>query len=119
MDLIWHVTRASDWHVAQDNGEYTVSTKGISLAQQGFIHASLAHQVARVANVVHVDDNDLIVLGIDVARLGAPVKYEAPPDEDEEFPHIYGPLNLNAVVSVQPLLRGKDGRFSFAAENVG
>ena len=113
---IYHIAFAEDWARATQTGEYTISTRGRTLEQQGFIHASDAHQVDLVANFLYEADDGLIVLVIDTDRLLAPVRYENVPDSDEPFPHIYGPINVDAVVATTPLERGPEGRFSFTAE---
>jgi uncharacterized protein (DUF952 family) len=111
--VIYHIAAAEDWARAARSGEYTISTRGRTLAEQGFIHASDAHQVAGVANVIYQDDNDLIVLAIDTERLRSPVRYENGLGTDEVFPHIYGPINADAVIATTPLERGPDGRYDF------
>ena len=55
----------------------------------------------------------LVLLEIDVSKLRAPVKHE--PADADVFPHLYGPLNLDAVVGTRPLAAGEDGGFSFRA----
>jgi uncharacterized protein (DUF952 family) len=60
------------------------------------------------------DDLGLVLLGIDPDHLRSPVRYEAVDGWDDPFPHIYGPLNTDAVVLVSPFRPGRDGRFSFA-----
>ena len=115
MALIYHIASAADWEQAKRDGEYTTSTRGMSLAEQGFIHASTAPQVAPVANAFYGDDQDLVVLVIDTGRLGPELRYEPVPGWDDPFPHIYGPLNVDAVVRTLPLERNADGRFGFTA----
>ncbi|HET7018815.1 MAG TPA: DUF952 domain-containing protein [Streptosporangiaceae bacterium] len=110
---IYHIAVAEDWAQAARAGEYTISTRGRTLEQQGFIHASDAHQVALVANILYEADDGLIVLVIDTDRLRSAVRYENVPGSDEPFPHIYGPINVDAVVATRPLERGPDGRFGF------
>lgn len=115
-NLIYHITHRAEWEAAQDIGDY----RTVSLASQGFIHASQAHQVAKVANAIYAGERDLVLLVIDVDKLAAPLRYE-PPDmtvpaehEDAElFPHLYGPLNLAAVVEVLDFPPGDDGQFVF------
>jgi uncharacterized protein (DUF952 family) len=116
MALIYHIASAADWEQARQDGEYTTSTRGMSLAVQGFIHASTAPQVAPVANAFYGDDQDLVVLVIDTGRLGPELRYEPVPGWDDPFPHIYGPLNVDAVVTTLPLDRDASGRFAFAAD---
>ena len=86
-----------------------------SLASEGFIHCSHAGQVAAAANRFYADQTDLLVLHIDSSRLSSPLR-EEPSGTGELFPHIHGPLNRDAVLAVQPLPRGVDGRWTFAAE---
>jgi uncharacterized protein (DUF952 family) len=112
--LIYHIAFAEDWAQACRVGEYAISTRGQALADVGFIHASDAHQVAGVANFIFAADDGLIVLVIDTDRLRPTVRYENVPGTDEAFPHIYGPINADAVVATGPLERGPDGQFEFA-----
>lgn len=111
MAHIFHLTRRSDWLASQPGGEYRVSTRGRTLEDDGFIHCSEADQVLRVADALFQNVEDVTLLVIDSDRLSAPVVRENLDGRDERFPHIYGPLNLEAVVSVYPLPRDRDGRF--------
>jgi glutathione S-transferase len=113
MGHIYHIATASDWEHAQQEGEYTTSTRGKTLAEQGFIHGSTAEQVAPVANAIYQGEPELLVLVIDPERVRADVRHELVPGWDEPFPHIYGPLNTDAVVATLPLQPGPDGLFSF------
>jgi uncharacterized protein (DUF952 family) len=117
MGRIYHIAFPADWKQAQHDGEYTISTRGRTLEQQGFIHAGRAHQVAPVANAIYGVNDELLVLVIDEDRLKPDIRYEAVPGWDDPFPHIYGPLNLDAVVETSPLKRYPDGRFAFAVES--
>jgi uncharacterized protein (DUF952 family) len=110
---IYHIATGSDWAQAQRDGEYTTSTRGVTLSEQGFIHASTAEQVAPVANLFYQGLTDLLVLVIDTDRVGPEIRYEQVPGSDAPFPHIYGPLNINAVVDTRPLAPGPDGRFAW------
>jgi uncharacterized protein (DUF952 family) len=114
VDLIYHIATAPDWRRAQRDGQYATSTIGRTLAEEGFIHASTATQVADVANLFYrgVAD-DLVLLVIDAARLRSPLRYEHVPGADAPFPHIYGPLNVDAVLAARPFRPGPDGTFTF------
>lgn len=112
--MIYHIAFPADWKQAQHNGQYTISTRGRTLEQQGFIHASQAHQVAPVANAIYGGHDDLLILVIDEDRVEPDIRYETVPGSDDPFPHIYGPLNLDAVTEISSLKRGTDGRFAFA-----
>ena len=108
---IYHAALPADWLAAQAVGSYRISTRGRSLDDEGFIHASHAGQVERVANAYYTDVDELTLLAIDPEALGAPVIDESPtgdPD-DERFPHIYGPIPVDAVVSATTWRRGRDG----------
>ena len=111
--MIYHIATVADWAQAQRDGRYTTSTRGRTLAEEGFIHASTAGQVASVANAYYRGVPDLVVLVIDRGRVGPEVRYELVPGSDTPYPHIYGPLNIDAVVSTRPLEPGPDGDFTF------
>ncbi len=102
MEFIFHVTRAEDWRAAQDHGIYRMSTRDRSLEQEGFIHCSFEHQVSHVVATYFSDVHDLLVLVIDPQRLNAEVREESVGGE-ERFPHIYGALNLDAVIEVRSM----------------
>ena len=115
MPLIYHIATAADWDEARRVGEYTTSTRGRSLAEQGYIHASTERQVGPVANMIYTGLTDLLVLVIDPSRVSSEIKYEPVHGWDEPFPHIYGPLNPDAVIEARPLDTSADGRFTFVA----
>jgi uncharacterized protein (DUF952 family) len=113
MALIYHMAAAADWAQAQRDGQYTMSMPGRTLAQEGFIHASAAAQVAMVANAFYRGASDLVLLVIDPGRVTPEIRYEPVPGQDLPYPHIYGPLNVDAVVATRPFELGPDGTFSF------
>ena len=107
--MIFHLAVASEWEAAIDAGVYERSTLGRSLAEEGFIHCSYEHQVATTASRFYAGRDDILVLTIDPDLVDAEIRVESAPDADDEFPHIYGPLPVAAVVEVRPLrdhLRG-------------
>jgi uncharacterized protein (DUF952 family) len=113
--MIYHIATSADWERALDDGEYTRSTVDRTLAEEGFIHASQASQVARTANKFYRGiPGDLVLLVIDEEQLRAEVRYEDVPGADLPFPHIYGPLNADAVLEARPFAAGPDGTFTFA-----
>jgi len=107
--LILHLTTRTEWQAAQPAGEY----RALSLADVGFIHCSTEVQLLPVANLFYRDAVDPVVLWIDPEKLAAPLRWEPPdlhdPFSEERFPHIYGPLNLDAVVMVTDLKQDPDG----------
>lgn len=111
MPSILHIALVSDWEAAKAAGAYRVSTRGKTLDDGAtFIHAARPEQVSLVANFVYADVTEpLCLLVIDTERL-----VSALCDEELDgisFPHIYGPLNLDAVVDVRRYERGTDGRW--------
>ena len=103
---LFHIATLSDWQAARETGRYTTSTRGRSLAEEGFIHASRGDQWQGVRDRFYADvEEPLVLLTIDPALLTAPVVDEAVPDSDESFPHIYGALDVAAVVTVIALSR--------------
>jgi uncharacterized protein (DUF952 family) len=102
MEHIFHVTRADDWLAAQAHGTYRISTRDRTLEEEGFIHCSYAHQVAHVVRTYFRDVEDLLVLVIDPQRVNAEIREESV-GGDKCFPHLYGPLNLSAVIETRPV----------------
>ncbi|CAN5587799.1 hypothetical protein BH11ACT8_BH11ACT8_08510 [soil metagenome] len=101
---IFHIATVTDWDAARVSGRYTTSTRGRSLAEEGFIHASRGDQWQGVRERFYADvEEPLVLLVIDTEALTAPVIDEAVPDSTETFPHIYGALNVDAVLTVTPL----------------
>ena len=97
---LFHITKRAAWLQAVPAREYRMSTRGITLEEQGYIHCSLRHQLRGVAELVYGDADDLVVLVIDSAKVPAPVRYEVPGPGAEEYPHIYGALPVDAVTGV-------------------
>jgi uncharacterized protein (DUF952 family) len=113
---ILHLASASDWRAALGSGTYRTSTRGRTLEDVGFIHASTPDQLRAVAEVVYTDcDEELVVLVTDDEALrtaGVPVRYEDGGD-GVLYPHIYGPLRPTDVTEVVPAAFDPDGRFTF------
>jgi uncharacterized protein (DUF952 family) len=99
MPLIYHITTASQWKAAQQKGNY----ESAALAEEGFIHCSQETQVAGVLDRYYKDTNDLIKLVIDTDKLKSQLIYEWSPSTADTFPHVYGPINLDAVVKVEKI----------------
>lgn len=109
-ERVYHVASASDWAAAQDQGDYRISSRGKTLHHEGFIHCSFAGQVQGVLDRFYADaEGPLLLLEIEPGRLGANVVAENLEGGDELFPHIYGPLNLDAAVRQIELQRNDAG----------
>jgi uncharacterized protein (DUF952 family) len=114
--VIYHLALAADWDAAVAAGEYRVSTLGRTLQQEGFLHASTASQVGGVAEALYAGVREqLVLLTIDERRLTVPLQWDAVPGSAEPFPHLYGPLDVGAVVLATPLLRDDQGRLEIPA----
>ena len=110
---IFHITGASEWSRAQAEGAYHGSTRGLTLDQVGFVHCAGEEQVARVANAFFGGVPGLVVLRIAIDRLNAELRFEDLAGGGDAYPHVYGPLNLDAVDAIIPLAAGADGVFTF------
>ncbi|MGO8957202.1 MAG: DUF952 domain-containing protein [Streptosporangiaceae bacterium] len=121
MAELFHITEAAAWQEAAAAGEYRLSTRGVTLEQQGFIHCSLRHQLTDVAELAYADadGDDLVVLVIDIARVPSPVRYEAAEHGGECYPHIYGPLPVGAVIDVLNVSRDDAGRLVLVMPDKG
>ena len=109
-ESIFHVTTRTSWAAAQKAGSYTTD----ALAGEGFIHCSKMSQVLRVANTYFAGQHGLVILAIDPSRLTSELRWEPGADQATElFPHVYGPINLDAVAYVSDLEPDADGKFQF------
>jgi uncharacterized protein (DUF952 family) len=110
--MIYHLALDADWSQAQPGGDYRVSSIGRHLDDVGFIHCSFENQLQRVADAFYRGRADVVLLSIDEAKLTSPIREENTEGGTEVYPHIYGPLNIGAVVSVRPLVPTSDGTLS-------
>jgi uncharacterized protein (DUF952 family) len=99
MPIIYHVTPAAEWQVAKEKGFY----EHPSLTAEGFIHCSQEHQVAGVLERYFAGQTDLLRLNIDTDKLSSKFVFDWSPSTADTFPHVYGPINLNAVIAVDQL----------------
>ena len=97
--MIYHVVTEANWQKALQQNFYEAE----SLATEGFIHTSKSEQVAGVLERYYKNQSNLFLLHIDETKLIAPLKYELAPSVNEEFPHIFGRLNLDAIIKVEKL----------------
>ena len=92
--MIYHVAAQVDWLNAQPSGMYTPP----AYAAEGFIHACKEDQVKGVLERYYKDQKGLVILHIEESLLSAPYKFEFVERSNDEFPHIFGPINTTAVV---------------------
>ena len=94
MALIYHITTSAAWQKALEKGFY----ESDSLSAEGFIHCSHAEQVSGVLIRYYAGKKDLVKLHIDTDKLKSQLIYEWSPSIADTFPHVYGPVNIDAVV---------------------
>jgi uncharacterized protein (DUF952 family) len=99
MPIIYHVTTGEEWNTAKQKGFY----ESASLKQEGFIHCSQEDQVAAVLERYFAGKKGLVKLVIDTDKLTCKYVFEWSPSTKDTFPHVYGPVNMEAVVSVTDL----------------
>jgi len=111
--MIFHITSYEAWSEAEMNGEYLAE----SLKTEGFIHCSTLAQVLPVAENFYKGQTGLVLLEIEPTLLSSDLKWEPPSGgtpppgvpAGDQFPHIYGPINLNAVLKVVDFDPNPDG----------
>lgn len=110
MSEIFHLAPAERWEQWPDGEPYLPD----AYAQDGFIHCTAGEDLMlRVANHFYRSvPGAFVLLVLDPERLHSELRWEAPSDGlAERFPHIYGPINTEAVVAVRPVQRAADGTF--------
>jgi uncharacterized protein (DUF952 family) len=111
---IFHIVNKSVWAAAKKAGKYEPESLLDQSDKGGFIHCSHAQQILEVANKFYVGHKDLIILRINVEKVQAEIKDEVPfeaPWSTVLYPHIYGPLNIDAVEAEIPFPAKSDGTF--------
>ena len=110
MNIILHITQRQQWEEAKLSQAY----RGDTLDTEGFIHCSTHRQLIKVANKFFFGQKELIILCIDADRVQSEVKYEEA--DGDSFPHIYGSLNVDAVIKVIEFESGENGKFELPGE---
>ncbi len=113
--MIYHLTTRQAWREAQQRGEYRAE----SLESEGYIHSSTERQILPVAEAFFRGQSGILLLEIDPARLSSELRWEAPSGgtpppgvpEGDLFPHIYGPINLDAIIKAYNLESDPDGSY--------
>ncbi len=112
--MIYHLTSSESWQEARQRGAYRAD----SLDTEGFIHCSTEAQILPVADAYYKGQSGLILFQIDPTLLSAELRWEPPSGgspppgvpEGDLFPHVYGTINLNAIVKVYELESISDGK---------
>ncbi len=104
--MFYHVATQEEWRTAREQGRFTPESLGID----GYIHNCRREQILWVVERFYAGQMELVILCIAEERLAAPWREEDLDNLGQTFPHIYGPLNLEAVVDVVPLSSGAGGQ---------
>ena len=104
--IVYHLALPETWRLSYAAGRYTTSTRDLDLADVGFIHCAQAEQVDGVYDRFYSDlRGPLVILAIDTDLLTSPWQLDDVPGEPLPFPHVYGPLDLDAIVTAKPYFR--------------
>jgi uncharacterized protein (DUF952 family) len=107
MPIIHHITKRESWDEAKTIGFYSTPT----FTDEGFIHCSTPEQIIATANRHYHGQTGLLLLSIETKRVTVPIVYENLVGGEQQFPHIYGQLNLDAVTEVKEFEPGAHGVF--------
>jgi uncharacterized protein (DUF952 family) len=112
--MIVHFARKQEWLDAQEGGEYVPA----DFEADGFIHCAAPSQAAGIANELFTGQDDLVLLWITPPKVGAGVVYERAHGAEvgDLFPHIHGPLNVDAVLRADELASWGPGGFVLPKE---
>lgn len=109
-DLLFHLTTKENWNEHKQSGNYEPE----SLDSEGFIHCSSGSQVEDTANRLFAGQDQILLLVIDASMIREDIKYEKDEETGEKFPHIYGPISVNAVIDKIEVRAEDDGQFQIS-----
>ncbi len=104
--VLYHAATVEDW-----NARSAEHYQPAQFVEEGFVHASSAEQLVGTLHKHYPGRDDLVLLIIDPSRLSSELIWEDLYGSGIEFPHIYGPIEVSAVVDASPLACDADGRF--------
>lgn len=104
---IFHIINEQEWK-AKNSDAYVPK----DFEREGFIHCSKQEQFIQVANAKFKNQTDLLLLEINSEKVNSPIKFEKLTGMSEEHPHIYGPLNTNAITKAYRLIPDVNGFFT-------
>lgn len=104
--MIFKIATASDWAQAERAGRFDGSAHDKA---DGFLHFSTASQLPDTFRLYYAGRDDLVLAAVDETQLGPALKWEHAPSRNEDFPHLFAPLPLSAVIWARPVTLGADG----------
>lgn len=99
VSALYHILPMKEWNAAQQTRNYAPA----SLSQEGFIHLSTKEQLPQVQEKYFKNQPNLALVHIDPLKVTASLKFETIYPDEATYPHLYGPLNLDAVTKVEPI----------------
>lgn len=108
IDEIYIISSTSDWQISQTRGTHITP----SLESEGFIHCSTREHILWAANKHYSGKPDLLLIAIDPQKITAPWRFDGIKNIGN-FPHIYGELNVDAAIRLQPFGQDESGMFRF------
>ena len=102
--ILIHLIEREDWESARE--ENPLFQK--SFIQFGFVHCCLPDQTESVLSQWFAGNNEVIAVEIDSEKLKFPLVFENLEGGNEDFPHIYGPVNIDAIVKSYPVSQQGD-----------
>lgn len=107
-DLLFHLTTKENWNKYKKSGNYEPE----SLESDGFIHCSTGSHVEDTANRFFAGQDEILLLIIDASMIREDIKYEKDDETGEKFPHIYGPVSVNAIIDKIEIRAEDNGKFN-------
>lgn len=104
--LIFKIVPRADWEAAGETYEGSAHDRA-----DGFLHFSTGPQLAETLRLYYAGQENLVLVAVDLAALGAALKYEHSPSRNEDFPHLFGPLPRAAVRWAKPITKDAAGTF--------
>jgi uncharacterized protein (DUF952 family) len=111
MTEIYKIVPRAEWESAAD--PYPGSAHDQA---DGFLHFSTWEQLPETLRLYYAGQDDLVLVAVDAAALGAALKWEHAASRNQDFPHLHAPLSLSAVTSVKAI--GKDATGGFALPDI-
>ena len=108
IDEIYIISSISDWEASQTLGIHTTP----SLKSEGFIHSSTREHILWAANKHYLGKTDLLLIAIDPQKIKVPWRFDVVKNIGS-FPHIYGELNVDAAIRLEPFRQNESGLFEF------
>jgi uncharacterized protein (DUF952 family) len=97
--IIFHIAKKNWWDTQKDKEHYISE----NFHEEDFIHCSTRAQLHATANRYYLAEPVIYLLHLDTALLSAELKYEMSPSLQQFFPHIYGPINKEAILNAEEM----------------